>query len=202
MAFQPIFASNIYLMKLTARLGIFTVLLIAVNTFIKYQFAANLSLSGFSPLIAIALFSGMIAKDKNISFLLPLIALFASDVIIQVLFKAGLFPFAGFYKYQMINYTLILLTTLLGWAIKGQKLGNIIIGSIAGATMFFLLSNFSVWFFGNHTVYSYNSKGLMACYAAGLPFYARALAATIIFLPLIIVSYNYIVKEKPSVILA
>lgn len=189
-------------MKLTTRSVILTVFLIAVATITKIVCAPNLSLSGFSPIIAIALFSGMIVKDKNVSFLLPLLALLASDLIIEVLYKAGLFAFSGFYKYQFINYSFILLTTLLGWAIKGKKLGTVLVGAVGGATLFFLLSNFSVWFFSNHTIYSYDAKGLMACYVAGLPFYARALTATIIFLPLIIASYNYIMKSQPRLTLA
>ncbi len=189
-------------MKLTTRSVLFTLFLIAVATVTKIICAPNLNLSGFSPIIAIALFSGMIVKDKNASFLLPLLALFASDMIIQVLYKAGLFAFAGFYKYQLVNYVLILVTTLLGWAIQGKKLGSVLLGAVSGATLFFILSNFSVWFFGPHLTYSYDAKGLMACYVAGLPFYARALTATVIFLPLIIASYNYIVKAQQRLTLA
>jgi hypothetical protein len=189
-------------MKLNSRNIIFTVFLIAVATITKIICAPNLSLSGFSPIVAIALFSGMIVKDKEASFLLPLLALIVSDVIIQVLYKIGLFDFAGFYKYQYINYALILLTTLIGWALQGKKLGSIFAGSIIAPTLFFLLSNLSVWYFSTHTLYSNDFKGLMACYTAALPFYARALTATIIFLPLILGAYNYIVKAKPRLTLA
>ena len=189
-------------MKLTTRLFLFTALLIAVNVFIKYLFAANLNMSGFSPLIAIALFSGMMVSNKNVSFLMPLVALFVSDVIIEILYRADLFAFAGFYKYQFINYTLILLTTLLGWAFKAKNITSVLAGAVAGPTLFFILSNFCVWFFSNHNTYTYDMKGLMECYTAGLPFYRRALWATIVFLPLIIVSYNYIVKSKPRLTLA
>jgi len=189
-------------MKLTSRSVIFTILLVFVATVTKVICAPNLSLSGFSPIIAIALFSGMMVKDRNASFLLPLVALFASDIIIQIMYKAGWFAFAGFYKYQLINYTLVLITTLLGWAIKGNKIGTVFTGAVAGSTLFFVLSNFCVWFFSTHTTYSYDAKGLMECYVAGLPFYGRALLATVIFLPLIIVSYNLIVKAKTRLTLA
>jgi hypothetical protein len=200
--FKPIFAANNYLMKLTTRLLLFTALLIAVNVIIKILFAPMLTMSGFSPLIGIALFSGMMVSNRNASFLMPLVALFVSDVIIELLYRANLFAFAGFYKYQFINYTLILLTTLLGWAFKARNITNVLVGAVAGPTFFFILSNFCVWFFGNHTTYSNDMNGLVQCYTAGLPFYGRALWATIIFLPLIIVSYNYIVRSKPKLTLA
>lgn len=190
-------------MKLNSRNIVFTVVLIAIATITKIICAANLSLSGFSPIIAIALFSGMIIKDKQASFLMPLLALFISDVLIQILYKFGVFAFAGFYKGQFINYALILLTTLIGWALQGKKLASIATGAIIAPTLFFLLSNFSVWFFSTtHTLYSYDAKGLMACYIAALPFYKNALTATIVFLPAILAGYNYIVKAKPRLTLA
>lgn len=187
-------------MKLTFRLAIFTLLLIAVNVCVKLMFAADLNMSGFSPLIAIALFSGMMVNKKNASFLLPLVALFASDVVIEILHRANLFVFAGFYKGMWLNYTLILLTTLIGWAIKGRNIGSMLLGAVAAPTLFFLASNFSVWYSG--TMYPHDFSGLMTCYTAALPFYGRALMATVIFLPLIVLGYNYIVKSKPQVTLA
>jgi hypothetical protein len=141
-------------------------------------------------------------QQPNASFLLPLATLFISDAIIELLYRTGHFPFAGFYKYQIMNYALLLLTTIVGWAMNAKKMGHVFLGSIAGATLFFILSNFSVWFFGNHTTYSFDAKGLMECYYAGLPFYGRALVATLIFLPTIMVAYNYIINAKTRVTLA
>ncbi len=188
-------------MKINGRLFAFTILLIAEATICKFFFGPNLSWSGFSPIIAISLFSGMIVKDKSQSFLLPLIAVFASDLLTHLMFKMGWFPYAGFYSGQWINYSFLLLVTLIGWAVKGKNYATVFLGALAGPTAFFLLSNFTVWA-GSQTLYSKSVNGLVACYTAGLPFYKNALIASVIFLPLIILAYTFIVKRRTALVLA
>jgi len=90
---------------------------------------------------------------------------------------------------------------LICWALKGRSNSSLIIGAIAVPTVFFLISNFSVWA-GAQVSYPKDFNGLMTCYAAGLPFYKNALMATIVFLPVILFSYNYMTKQKPQLTLA
>ena len=90
-------------MKRNGRLIIFTLLLVAMATGCKYFFGPDLDWSGFSPVIAIALFSGFMGGQKKMSFMLPLLALFISDAIIQFLYTQDLFPYAGFYTGQWKN---------------------------------------------------------------------------------------------------
>jgi hypothetical protein len=55
-------------------------------------------------------------------------------------------------------------------------------GVLASATSFFLLSNFMVWMGnGNLVMYPHSVSGLVACYAAALPFYGNDLLSTGIF---------------------
>lgn len=134
---------------------------------------------------------------------MPLISLFASDILIQIFYKLGMFPFAGFYSHQVINYALLLLTTLIGWALKGRTYPTLFAGVVAAPTVFFLLSNFSVWASSSpYQIYPKTAAGLIACYVAGLSFYERALVATLVFLPFIILTYNYMVKRRTALVLA
>jgi len=188
-------------MKISGRLIVFTLILIVLSTACKFFFGPDLAWSGFSPVIAIALFSGFIIRQKDISFLLPLIALFASDAAIQLLYEKNLFPYPGFYSGQWRNYLILLSATLIGWALKGRKTTHLAAGSVIAPTVFFLLSNFNVWM-NQDVLYPKNFSGLMTCYAAGLPFYKNALIATIVFLPVILFSYNYITRRKPVLTIA
>ncbi|MBK8953338.1 MAG: hypothetical protein IPM85_14795 [Chitinophagaceae bacterium] len=52
------------------------------------------------------------------------------------------------------------------------------------------------------TLYARNFGGLITCYEAGLPFYRNSLIATLLFLPVILVAYNYLTKEKAALKLA
>lgn len=184
------------------KLLLFTVLLVLVATISKLVFAPRLEWSGFSPILAIALFSGIMVKDKSKSFIYPLIALLVSDAIIEILFLAKLFPFEGFYKIQLLNYSLLLLSVVIGWMLKGKKLSNIFISALTAPTLFFLVSNFFVW--ASHSGYAHpmTFDGLMFCYADGLPFFKNSLLATVIFLPAIILGYNLLMKKKYGITLA
>ena len=58
-------------------------------------------------------------------------------------------------------------------------------GVLASATSFFLLSNLAVWAssasFGAAAMYPHTLSGLVACYAAALPFYGNDLLSTGLF---------------------
>jgi len=189
-------------MKNNGRLIVFTLILVALATACKYLFGPDLDWSGFSPVIAIALFSGFIIKQKGMSFLLPLLALFISDAVIQLLYTQGLFPYAGFYDGQLKNYAILLAATLIGWALKGRNISSLLTGAIAAPTVFFLLSNFGVWMGTTEVTYTKDFSGLMTCYAAGLPFYKNALIATLVFLPGILLVYNYLTRNKAALTIA
>ena len=189
-------------MKNNGRLIFFTVVLIGLATACKFFFGPNLDWSGFSPVIAIALFSGFIIKQKDMSFLLPLLALFISDAIIQGLYILDKFDYPGFYSGQMKNYLILMTATLMGWAIKGRNYKSLLSGAVAAPTVFFLLSNLGVWMSNVEVFYTKDFNGLMTCYAAGLPFYKNALVATLIFLPAILLTYNYLTRKKAVLTLA
>jgi len=183
-------------MKANGRLILFTVILVALSAACKYFFGPDPGWSGFSPVIAIALFAGMIISRKDFSFLLPLLALFLSDAVIQVLYLNDLFPYAGFYEGQWKNYLLLLSATLLGWLLKGRSYGSIFTGSIAAPTVYFLVSNFMVWSAAAEAIYPKTMNGLLLCYEAAIPFYRNSLIATMVFLPVALVLYNYLTRKK------
>lgn len=178
------------------KLIVFTLVLVALTTACKFFFGPDLDWSGFSPVIAIALFSGFIIKQKNLSFILPLAALFVSDIIIHILYTQDLFPYAGFYGGQWKHYLILLVATLIGWKLKGRSNASLLAGSVIAPTVFFLMSNFAVWLGTTEAVYSKDFNGLMTSYAAGLPFYKNALIATLVFLPAILLLYNYMTRKK------
>ena len=60
-------------------------------------------------------------------------------------------------------------------------------GSLLGAFLFFIITNFGVWSSG---VYGYTVNGLINCYILAIPFFAYSLLSTIIFSTLIETVYN------------
>ena len=86
--------------------------------------------------------------------------------------------------------------------LKGRNLASLATGAVAAPTAYFLLSNLSVWANSSEVLYPKTFTGLMACYEAGLPFYRNSIIATLVFLPIILISYNYITKHKTELTLA
>ena len=126
-----------------------------------------------------------IIKDKRFSFLVPLLSMLVSDVLYQALYSQGLTPIKGFYEGQWVNYILFTSITVIGFFIKKNKIGSIIVGSLAGAIFFYLTSNFFDWIGGgldiNNQPYPKTFEGLINCFVAGLPFFRGSVWATLLF---------------------
>jgi hypothetical protein len=117
----------------------------------------------FTPVGAMALFSGAIISDRRLAFLFPILALFFGDV------------FIGFHKLMPIVYASFLVSVAIGlWLRDHRTVGRITAATFFGALQFFLVTNFAVWAFG--LSYPRNSAGLLACYVAGIPFFWNTLA--------------------------
>ena len=184
-------------MKNNKQTIIFLFVIVAITTTVKVICAPQINLSGFSAALAVALFAGFAEKDAKKIFLLPLVALFASDVLIQLLYMAKLFPFAGFYQNQWINYILIAALAGVGMLLRKGKLAGMLAASVLGPALFFLISNYIVWVTQASIMgYSKDFNGLMECYRAGIPFYRNSVISTIIFLPAFATLYQWIVKGK------
>ncbi|MBG9375119.1 hypothetical protein I5907_02685 [Panacibacter sp. DH6] len=184
-------------MKINKRTLLFFFILIAVTTIVKVLCAPNLNLSGFSATIAVALFAGFSIKDARLAILLPLLSLFISDVLIQLLYTFGGFKFPGFYDNQWINYVLIAAITFLGMAFRKGGAAGIIASAVVAPGIFFVVSNYIVWATQSAMLgYSNDFGGLMACYRAGLPFYRNSILSTIIFLPVFIAAYHWLLSGK------
>jgi len=117
----------------------------------------------FTPVGAMALFSGAVVKDRRLAFLFPLAALFAGDI------------FVGFHKLMPLVYASFLVDVALGYWIRDHRtiarIGGI---TLLGAIQFFVVTNFGVWALLQG--WPHSVAGLIACYAAGLPLFLNTLA--------------------------
>ena len=144
--------------------------------FAMIVFAAGLRLAphpwNFTPVGAIALFSGAMVRDRRLAFLFPLLVMFATDAII------------GFNKLSPLVYASFLISVGIGRFLSHKR--NIFrIGgaTFLGALQFFLITNFGVWAFLNS--YPGSSAGLAMCYLAGIPFFWNTLAGDAVYATLL-----------------
>ncbi len=156
---------------------------------------------GFAPQWAMAVFAGAVIKDKKWAFILPVLSMFISDLLYQVLYIGGMTNMQGFYEGQWQNYLLFTLLVFVGLAIKKLNLVQIGLASFTAPTLYFLLSNFLVWASNGATRGLDRPKtfdGLMLCYADGIPFYKMSILATLVFSAILFGSY-FIIRNNQAV---
>lgn len=129
-----------------------------------YPHAWNLT-----PLIATTIFAG-VYLGKRYTVSLPIVTMLISDV------------FIGFYDFKIVTsvYISFILSGLIGYYFaKNKKINNIVLSALASSTIFFLITNGAVWFFG--TMYTPGFSGLIQSYIAGLPFYRNMMIGDVIY---------------------
>ncbi|MBY0480367.1 MAG: hypothetical protein K2Q21_03340 [Chitinophagaceae bacterium] len=137
---------------------------------------------GFAPQIAMALFGGaFFVKNKKWAFSLPLISMFISDLVYQVLYNYGYTEISGFYNGQWVNYLLIGGLTVFGFLISDAKITKVILATIAAPTTYFLISNGMVWLGNGGYQRPRTFSGLIQCLVDGVPFYQNSVMGTIVF---------------------
>src|SRR5437868_6652795 len=88
----------------------------------------------FSPIDAMALFSGACLGRRWLAFAAPLAALLLSDLVL------------GFYPGMWVQYVAVALVVLLGWgALKRISAAGVGAAAIASAVLFFIVTNFGTW---------------------------------------------------------
>jgi hypothetical protein len=126
----------------------------------------------FTPVGAMALFSGAIIRDRRLAFFFPILTLFVGDI------------FIGLHRLVPVVYASFLASVAIGfWLRDRRSVGRITAATLLGAIQFFLVTNFAVWAFG--LSYPRNSVGLLACYVAGIPFFWNTLAGDAVYATLL-----------------
>lgn len=123
------------------------------------------------PIASLGLLSGSMLQDKKWAYIIPLAAMFLSDIGMSLFTNIQ-----GFYGVsQVVNYMALALVTLLGTQLVKRNLINIAGYSVAGSLVFFLISNFGTFLSG---YYGYSFSSLIECYAMAIPFYKSEMAST------------------------
>lgn len=122
----------------------------------------------FSPIDAMALFSGAYLARRWLAFAAPLTALLLSDLIL------------GFYPGMLFQYAAVILIALLGMVALSRVTVLMLAGAaFASSVLFFTVSNFGVWMTSG--MYPQSLDGLGACYVAAIPFFQNTLLGDLFY---------------------
>lgn len=136
----------------------------------------------FAPIGAMAIFGGVYFGKKSMAFLIPILALFISDVLL-IKFINYEYTTLGTYFTSfgaLMIYGSFILIVLLGFLIRSNANPvSLTFGALTASVIFFLLSNFGVW--ASSLAYPKDINGLMACYAIALPFFDNTILGDLFF---------------------
>ncbi|WP_240096125.1 DUF6580 family putative transport protein [Thermomonas flagellata] len=150
----------------------------------------------FSPIEAIALFGGAYYADRRWALAVPLLAMFVSDLALGLL-NGGIywdyFASAGY----LLVYAAIVLSTLLGFGLRGRASGARVLGyALAGSLLFFLVTNFGAWLAS--PLYPRTAGGLLAAYLAGIPFFQWSVLGTLVYAGLLFGGFAWLRRRVPA----
>ena len=170
--------------KINPRLIVLAVMIVTVGIFRIATAQTHSSLSGFTPLGAMALFGGFYFSDHWKAFLFPLLTLWLSDIFLNRYLYFGEWVF--FYNGFAWVYAGFALIVLIGKLLKAISIKNILLASVAAAVVHSLVSNFGVWLVGctsskEDILYSPDLDGLLTCYYMGLPYLRNFLIGNLFY---------------------
>ncbi len=129
-----------------------------------------------APIAAMALFGGAYL-NKKYALVVPLLALFASDI------------FIGFYGGMPFVYGSFLLIGLIGLWLQKKRNFNFILGAtLFSSLLFFIITNFGVWLMGD--IYPQTLGGLIRCFYLAIPFFRNTVIGDLIFVGLFFGSFE------------
>lgn len=147
--------------KYSVYFGLGLIILLALSRLIPHP-------PNFTPILGMAVFSGAIINKKIVAYLVPLAAMLLSDL------------YLGFHSGMPIIYFTLAVCVLIGTFIESRvTILNSILGITAGVLVFYLITNFTVWY--GSGMYENSLSGLITCYVMGLPFLQNTFISSLIY---------------------
>lgn len=160
-------------------------------------------LPNFSALEALALFGGAYIAMRYVAILIPLIAMFLSDLVINNTIARPFFPdqegMVIFSDYMIWNTIAIVCIVLFGRIIlKKINMLNGLLGIIGATAIFWIISNIGAWL--TMGIFPITFTGMMENFAFALPFLKNSLLGNLVFGAVLFGSYELLSRNYPNLI--
>ena len=140
----------------------------------------------FTPIGAMALFSGAYLGRRGLAFVAPLAALLLSDLAL------------GFYQGMGTVYFSVALIVVLGMlALRRTSAPRVGVLAIASSVLFFVITNFGMWLFSGF--YPRTLAGLETCFIAAIPFFQNTLAGDLFYAALLFGGFALAERLVPQI---
>ena len=138
--------------------------------------------SNFSPIIAMAIFSGFYFKNFYLSLFVVIFSMFLGDL------------YLGFHNTMFFTYISLAAVVIVGLFIKNFKFSEIVLAGLLGSLCFFIITNFGAWV--TLEIYEKNLSGLINSYILAIPFFYNTLASTFLYLIALKLFINFLDKKN------
>ena len=170
------------------------VFVVALSRLLPYLFGIE-EIFNFSPLAAVALFGGAYFIKKSNALLFPLIALWASNLLLDNIFLSQYYDGFTLFANWEVYVAILGVVGLAFFILKKVTLPRVIGASLLASVLFFLITNFVVWLQGS--LYPLTGAGLVECFTMALPFFRNTLMGDLIFSLLLFGAYELAAVKYP-----
>lgn len=178
--------------KLNLKFGIIS----AVVLFAALSRLLMTELPNVSPLGAMALFGGAYFSKRYLAVLIPLLALWVSDVVLNNTIYAAYFEGFSWFGTPVVYLSIIMIALMGTKLLKKIKVKNLLIASLLTSLVFFLITNLGSWW--ALPMYTKDITGIIAAYAAGLPFFLSTILSNLFFTAVLFGGYELAKQRLPA----
>jgi hypothetical protein len=174
------------------------VLLAALSRLIPHE-------PNFAPIAGMALFGAANFRNRWLAFLVPLAAMFVSDLALGWAVHLGVYDGGwmastkGFHMGSIVIYATFAVITAMGLVLRRSHSIPLLAGmTLTGSLTFFVVTNFAVWALGEGNLYPRTLDGLVTCYVQAIPFFHKTLAGDVFYVTLLFGCFALAERYYPS----
>ena len=139
----------------------------------------------FTPIGAMALFSGAYLANRKLALAAPLAAMLISDAVL------------GFHSGMPFVYGSVALIVVIGWlGLKRVSSLRVVGAALVSSVLFFIVTNFGTWAVSG--MYPPTLSGLAACYVAAIPFFQNTVVGDLVYSGLLFGGFALLERAVPA----
>ncbi len=188
--------------KINPRFAVLAIIMVAAAAMRIPDAAQATPMVNFTPIGAMGLFGGAYFSQRWKAVLFPLLALFVSDLIINVFVYNG--QFGLMYRGWYWVYGAFVLIAFIGrWIIRKVTVQNVLLAALAATLTHWLITDFSVWLGGGVDLrtmqpLSRDWSGLVQCYVQAIPYMRNFLLGAIVYSGIMFGAFEWMQRRYHS----
>ena len=148
----------------------------------------------FTPIGGLALFGAAYFGRKYWAFIIPIVALWVSNLILDNVVYAQYYDGFVWFSNPMVFIAFAAIVVFGLFSLKKVKPVNLLGASLGASLIFFLISNLGSWL--SYGMYPMNFAGLIECYIAAIPFFPNTLAGDLFFTAVLFGSFEWMKNKE------